>query len=534
MQKRKFLGSPALWTAVWLILVSGMVYFRSVHHVCVGDELRYFYQFHLSPGENYFNFSNLRLVESMGDVWDSQVNHYLTVNGRSLVHGIEQIFAGVIPMRVFYVLNVFVFALALLLLARAGCGDRKWRHPAWMVASVVIFLYLFPVPARLCTSVNLSLNYLWPSCALLGVYCIWRRMKDGWRPSWPVLSLIVLLSFFLGWSNEAFSFPFSAALGIYYIMNIRQFRGRVLAVTIPLWTGAVIMACSPGNWLRAGDSTALVASYFDILLQLKMLWLTLAAIAVAAIVRRRSLTELLRSDYTFPVALLFALAMGVLAHTAVRAFTAIELFSAIILLSLASRILPAPGRKSLVAAAALGTVILIHQAAVSAEHYRQYISIREAVRAYRESPTGTVRYDYRPPHTLLAPFVYSQIPASEGADYEWRLLGISKCGSKKPFTALAPEVFDSLDVMTGNTFHAIGRSRVGIHLKGSPRRYDVVLDNGTEVSLPRRLFSHNGRTFRMIIPPEGRTIDSIVYPNSREMPRDGWNTPATSSHGVSR
>jgi hypothetical protein len=53
----------------------------------------------------------LEKVQTFGDVFKSQINHYKHVNGRFIVHTIEQSFCGVIGLDTYYVINALMFAL---------------------------------------------------------------------------------------------------------------------------------------------------------------------------------------------------------------------------------------------------------------------------------------------------------------------------------------------------------------------------------------------------------------------------------------
>lgn len=520
----KVIRSSTLWAVVFAMAVTVMFYLRSVDHVCVGDELRYFYKFNLNPGENYFNFSDLRAVHTVSDIWHSQINHYLTVNGRSLVHAIEQLFSGILGVKWFYLINTMIFLLTVSLFEIVTASQLRRDKGVAFIISVIIFLYLFPVPGRLWFSINLALNYLWPSCAALGWMIIMFRLFDAKKIGKWACGGIVLLSFFLGWSNEAFSLPLSGAIGVWMLLNIKKFRGQILLAIIPLWVGAIIMLCSPGNWLRAESSVEHIQSFLTILLQLKLFWMLAAVAVVAGVMRPHLFIGFVRSNYVLWLALAFAVCMGVVAHTAVRAFTAIELFSAVILARGVRSMIKDYGRCGGVALTIVSCLVLAHQWCVTTEHCRQYRSIVDAVKLYQTSKTGTVRYDFSESPLWLSPFVYSQVPTSEGADYEWRLLGLSRGGtSAKPFTALRTSDYDSLPGLVENTdstsslfpFWKVGDSYIAVYHNGMPGRYEATLDNGSTVTISRRLFTDRGRSYSMLIPPEGRRI-TAVRPFSRK------------------
>ncbi|MDE7124934.1 MAG: hypothetical protein K2O12_00420, partial [Muribaculaceae bacterium] len=253
MNVRNILRSESVWTSAVIILAAMMVFMRSASHILIGDELRYCYKFELKPGQNYFNFNNLKPVKTVSDVIDSQINHYECVNGRIPVHFAEQIIAATKGIRVFYVINAIAFAAMLLLFIRVTLPRRlQWWNPLAALIAAIALLYLFPAPGRLWMSVNLSLNYMWPALASLSViYCLRKITATGWKPSATANAGLITLGFLTGWSNEAFAFPLSAATFLYFALNIRQFDRRARMIVIPLWTGALIMLLSPGNWIRA-------------------------------------------------------------------------------------------------------------------------------------------------------------------------------------------------------------------------------------------------------------------------------------------
>lgn len=515
---KSVLFSPVIWGIAFASAVAVCFYIRSASHICVGDELRYFYRFNLIRGENYFNFSNLQPVESLKDILDSQVNHYITVNGRTLVHAIEQFFSGITGVAWFYPINTIVFLLTLLLFGEVTVGGWKRRKTAVYVFSAAVFLYLFPVPGRLWLSINLALNYLWPSCAALGWLLVMRRLLSGSRPGVVALCAIVLLSLFLGWSNEAFSLPLSGAAGVWMLLNVKKFRGAILAAVVALWTGALIMLCSPGNWLRADSGVEHIDSFFTVLCQLHIFWLTLAIGLLALTFRPRRFIDFIKDNYVVATALALAVMIGIVAHTASRAFTGIELFSAVLFVRGIRRLVRIDDRVLVGLSVVMALAIITHQIFVTIEHCRQYESISNAVRDYNESVTGTVIYSYEAPPVWAAPFVYTQVPTSEGADYEWRLLGISLSHTtRKPFTALREEDYKALSSISQEAdtssaispFISIGRSYFAPYKSGMAGRFQAKLDDGNSVILSRRIFAIGACKYVMLVPPEGKKIYDV-------------------------
>ncbi len=524
MRIKGTLHSEPFWAGIVIILAAMMIFVRSTKHIPIGDELRYYYKFELKPGENYFNFNNLKPVRTIGDVIESQINHYKCVNGRIPVHFVEQIIAAKGWLNVFYVVNAMAFAGMVLLFLRLTLPAGKRRTAAAALAAAIGFLYLFPVPSRLWMSVNLALNYLWPSLASIATLVLLRRATTGrWHPRPLTAAAVCLLGFLTGWSNEAFAFPLSGATVIYFALNLRKLNYAARLIVIPLWAGSVAMLLSPGNWIRAAQATETIGSFMTVLLELKILWLLALTAAIYAAVSPRRLKRFIVDNPIPATALALAIGMGVIAHTAARAFTAIELFAAILMMRAAAPLIhKLNSRSHRIAFATLLTIMTVHQTAVSIEHYRQYISIRAALKDYRNSATGTVRYDYRPAPQWLAPFVYTQVPTPEGADYEWRLLGVSRCGTRKPFMALSANTYDNIDTMRTSApassalypFVRIGNAYVTPIESTTAAKYMVTDSNGRQWQIAcRKFFSPGLRMFVTLIPP----VAGIKYTNIKAL-----------------
>ena len=525
------LRKESTWAAAIIIFAAIMIYVRSANHICIGDELRYYYKFELKPGQNYFNFNNLQPVKTTADVVESQVNHYMCVNGRIPVHFAEQMIAAKRGLSIFYILNAIAFAAAILLFLRLTLPPPKQEYAMAALIAVIAFLYLFPSPGRLWTSINLSLNYLWPSLASLALLLELGKSQSGEPIKLTFLRSagLCILGLLTGWSNEAFAFPLSGAIFLYFVLNIKRFNKPARLLVIPLWIGSAIMLASPGNWIRATQATETLSSFIDVLLSLKLLWMLIITGLICICAATKATIRFCKQNYVILTALLLSLAMGVIAHTAPRAFTAIELFSAI-LLGRAAAPLVRPAKGAILSViATLACLMAIHQAFATAEHIRQYRTIRDALTAYRTSKTGTVRYNYSESPAWLKPFVYSQVPTLKGADYEWRLLGISRCGTRKPFTALTEEQFTKIDSIKGPSpsssplypFTRIGNGYVTPSDPSIQAKYKVKTQDGRELTVARRKFiSPAGRVFAALIPPSEETFFVKINPETKSSDQD--------------
>ena len=234
-QLKSLLKSQITWIVLLLILTGVFFYIRSVNRNLISDEVTYFYVFNEDGVLN--STADFKEIETCADIYDSQINHYNTVNGRALVHTVEQFFSGIIGIDVFYVLNVLVFIFTILVFIKIVYRNI-YAYSYWIFA-IVAFMYLFPEQEHLWISINFSLNYLWPMCLTLLVLYYWERLKSD-VGELKIIALMPLLGFIAGWSHEAFSVSLSASTFLYYCFNYKKMTTRISMLLIQLWIMARI------------------------------------------------------------------------------------------------------------------------------------------------------------------------------------------------------------------------------------------------------------------------------------------------------
>lgn len=439
MRIRKETIAPLLLFAAVLV----MFWIRSTAHIPAGDEMRYYYTFEMKDGEtNYFNFREMHPIEHPWQVIPSMANHYMHANGRVVVHTLEQFLSFGKWMEVFYVVNTGMFLLMLWLFIRLAVPVTQRQNPWVWLTTLFIFLYLFPTPGRLWVSVNLALNYLWPSILTLCVLIMWRSKREH-CPEWKRLAIMSLISLLAGACNEAFSIPLCGALCILLIFRWRKTPKYKLWLLIPLSLGCVFLLASPGNWNRVSAATNIFSSYWEVLSQLWVVWILLVTLFGFMIYRREEMTRVIRRHMPSALALFFSLLFGVMAHTASRAFTAIELFSAVLLMNLIVKYLPAPSR--ILSFTILATFIVVHQVFITAEHVKQYRSIVAVTEQFKSQPNFALEYQYQAPPRWLEPYVYYQVPVTQGAYYEWNILGHHYSQGKRMLNAVDSQTLRAIE-----------------------------------------------------------------------------------------
>lgn len=398
MGKSNIFKNQKTYVILLLIITGVFFYLRSVnreHIYC--DEIIYGYNLNASKYGEYWNDLESSLdgkVNSFSGVISSQKNHYFYGNGRSIVHGIQQYFTGVLSMDVFSIINTVVFLLMILFVANL----LKVTKYTSILVIVLVFMYLFPLPYRLWYSINMSCNYLFPLCfsVILLYYVI--KIKDKIQISKRYIVLLVLLSFITGWSHEAFSVPLSGALFFYIAFNFKKIDKRLLYVAAPLWLGAIIMIFAPANIARFfgnGGSVSkiyVVANAIDNFLQIKLLWIFVITITILWFRNRAYLKSCLAEDTLIVFALIIGILFGVVANTAPYSFTAIELFSFLLTMRLIVPILEKVSIKSIYIIL-LTFIFFGHQTMIVRGEIIQSKTQRELISNYVNSIDGIVNYN---------------------------------------------------------------------------------------------------------------------------------------------
>lgn len=183
-------------------------------------------------------------IGSVGDLIESQNNHYFLVNGRYIAHVLVQIFCCWLGPVAFAFCNVAVWILLIcLLLKTSGVNTSDWKF--WLMTIIlVVFTYLFKmVPST-------EIGYVWMSAAnLLFLSFLFRRGMSGW---WTVP--LILFSLIVGNGNETFSSGISMALIYYLIKHGRSLSLQKWLMIAAYGAGAIFLIASPGSWHRIGDT----------------------------------------------------------------------------------------------------------------------------------------------------------------------------------------------------------------------------------------------------------------------------------------
>lgn len=364
-------------------------------------------------------------IKCWEDVWVSQWNHYLTTNGRGLVHLIVQSFCGMIGKSAFNQVTSIVFLFFSLFLTKTFFKDKRIEI-GHIAISLCFFLFLIPEPTCLYDGIAYGVNYLWSSTACLAfVYCLMQKTKN------PLLIYMMpLLGFAAGWSHEGI--VIGIGVGIAWKILERRFKlekWETFAIA-GFVVGAFLLVFSPANIARAGGMNDSDWAGGAVALRLRAFhfmrgfYAFFAAFLVLLWVDRKSAMVYIRANsfwiVTWVTSLLFIVGVGALNR---RAVYGVDLFSVILLF----RILPYFGLYKKHERLVVGCTMCVMLFAIMPVLYyqvkagEQYKNINEQIEQCDEADCLVKVEDVNPPY-LIKRYICQYQFDEPWEDWEQRVL----------------------------------------------------------------------------------------------------------------
>lgn len=201
----------------------------------------------------------IETINGLSDLISSQKVHYMTVNGRFIVHFLGQASIVFVPSVVMAVINSALFAVMLHQITRfTRAGNKRL-----MTAATAVML-LFVVSSGLRTTMLWSIgtaNYLWVLVTTLALILYF--IKAGSRLFENKDLLMLPLAFIVGWSHEGLSVPVSAAMALWLLVN--RFKSKNKAIPwlfIAYMVGTLLCLLSPGIRERATSADITMKARF--------------------------------------------------------------------------------------------------------------------------------------------------------------------------------------------------------------------------------------------------------------------------------
>lgn len=301
--------------------------------VSTGDDLGYAFtdsKLHKADGQP---------IMSVYDIFQCQNQHYLTTNGRYIVHFIVQAFVSLIPRWMFFIANSLLFILLWSVSCKLITG--KWLPDAGRGIAIAILIWLsVPRPGVVMLSlVAFAVNYLWTGAlTLVFLYLIEKQCRKKSNPrifegiGWVVFSALT------GSLQESFSLPVSGAIFVAIIARKLPHRGIPLMMSLGYWCGTLACVLAPGNLVRftspdgaggIGMGERLLSLGKELAISIPSLLFLLLLLLV--IFRNRVIRGFIKENFIFLWSAVFSLLMCSIVYSAERQLTGLCLFSMIML-----------------------------------------------------------------------------------------------------------------------------------------------------------------------------------------------------------
>lgn len=471
--------------AVDLCLISAMLtvacvacFYLSTFRMPAYDELCYKFIFDETEFED---LSSIREVEDLSDVMESQVFHYLHVNGRMPVHVAVQTFLNVGSPVVFGILNALVYLCFIILTARFVRNGYRCNPVLWL-GVVLAVQYMFPSSGETGSgpwySVTFALNYLWPGALTMAVLTVHEYLNTHWRNEFRICLGCAILGLAAGWSNEAFAVPMAGGLFLYQAFVVRNMpRGAMAWLEGGFWLGSILLVFAPGTWSRvAGHSGAGVSNILltlaECYMNVKFFWILILLMITMFFVRRKNMSGILRKNKLVWIVWTISVAFSVYAHTYPHSLSFVELLSMILIIRILLEAIRIPSltrhEKRMRLCVAVGILAYaIHIVAVEKENLHQYAMYDQMKKSFLQSPDGVVGFDFIDKRGLVNSFVDNlDLRLQNGKGYS--IPFSAWCGSKdKYITNIGKSDYESLMLHPGEFFSEPNR------IEGSARMYGI-------------------------------------------------------------
>lgn len=303
---------PTLILLFFAILIFSFSAFSS----WAGDEIEYRY---------FWNDPNGYQGElnSISDIFFSQINHWHTGNGRFVAHVLVQLFCAFLGPVAFGIANALIYAaLTLLIMSFVGASLKNTK-----ALLSVIFLIVICFSTKMMPSCQIS--YIWGFVvALTFVKAFFtKRILSAWY--WLPLFLFAL---FAGNFHEGVNFGIGGALAIYALRNLKKITTQQWVLFVGFAIGGLLNCLSPGSIRRANSiDIPFYVSLFNLFHHALGIYVLVISSICAICKKRLSFNEIYRRNSFFINAAICALIVNlVISIGTSRQVYAISLFCIIV------------------------------------------------------------------------------------------------------------------------------------------------------------------------------------------------------------
>lgn len=258
--------------AILFTAFCAVLYF-SINCTWMGDDLLYQFKF-MSEKQPFGNetISFGEPLSTMGDLAESQYNHYLKHNGRSVVHILVQAFCSFFGIKLFSIVNAVVYVVLILLLSSFAQHTSNRFRTIWTSAIMVFVSY------QLAMTPVFQINYIWTAAFVLGFIKLFTACKDT-RNTLAIIGLSIY-SILAGNCHEGINSGVCIALIVYWLSNFHNYTTAQYTMSISFGIGAMFLLLSPGNFLRldSSDGFSMLHVMFTFLISARAIYILIAVV----------------------------------------------------------------------------------------------------------------------------------------------------------------------------------------------------------------------------------------------------------------
>lgn len=440
-EKRSLIGIGA-----FLLVIGCLFYLMNFYTPLISDD--YLYSFYLTPlaAKSFFDGTFIgfeQRILSVADIFGSQYNHYFYVNGRTVPHVIEQLFAGIIGKEWFNWINTFFLLLLIVLTIWLSDRKRIYQFPYWIISSFFIW-FLLPHPGDIILPMVCAINYVWSAILCLIFLLVYNEIKLAKKVHWLVIVLLFLLGLVAGWTHESLVIGVSGALFINYCIHYRSRPGipEVLLV-VGFWMGTLLVCLSPAAHGRALiEHFSIWKTFLGLLGGFRAFYILVLLLICMLIYDQKHgnsyiLKKFFRDNQFYFYAILIELSFSLfIGYWNVRQLFGIELFSVILLMKVVSlwNFLDHIWFKRL--SVIIACLIVVHMVCVIPYSKHTYIQSQDMIESYIQSEKGVVYFKKETYPYLLDRYIWR---FGDYMDWEISCLSVYYSQNKKQMTILLIE-----------------------------------------------------------------------------------------------
>ncbi len=205
-----------------------------------------------------FIYGTNERVNSIFDIFKSQMNLYHQWTGRNIVHFIVQFFLW-IGKDFFNVFNSLMFILLIFLTYLFSKNEDEAKYPSSYTIILLLLFFWFGLPelGQTIFWVAGSVNYLWTTIFILVFLLPYKNLLDGkqtFKNNNLNCIIMAILGLISGWSQE------NTAVIVIFLISLSFIYFKLKKVVLPAWyfsgivsliLGFIILISAPGNFVRS-------------------------------------------------------------------------------------------------------------------------------------------------------------------------------------------------------------------------------------------------------------------------------------------